>query len=610
MAAMMMMAKATRTRGLRRPMQASLCRRRFSSLHPSALQVQTSGHWRVESIDARSKSICAAERVKWLASTTTRRVLALSSDANEHSRLHRYVNEHMAFNELERRGHGVFGVMQWCQQALEETSNDKRVFPRGRMAALLMHHLKEMPLERFQRAMTSPLMTRKAVMDLLQLFQLLESEGISPAAYTSNASSTEDPEQIELALAYELYRKLLEEHRVTSWDGMVLDALELSAVSADIQSSSTRWSEFTDAMLRGFTDVVVDDLQSMSPAMVKLVANLCAHPNIESSVSFSRVLVDGDECPRGLLLDQVLQDAHKLSVSSVMLQGYAESSTRQSSSSVEIRARAQQILSPQSKDRSLEDATLAAVKCFKFDTVSNEELTIGKLIKDRLGKSPEQSIAVLAPTHVDAQRLAQAFLSQGIAVQDHASAVAVGNHLFDEVCCFVFSFDGVEFAIVAGPTNPVTLLVWLQPGVNAVFSLLVALCYPSDSRHLYNVLRSSFFDLSPQILSKLMEKELKTHADLFRVLEAFVETKGNSLYSQDSNTIDEVLRAGIEAELLVAAKFVDVIKRLRSECHEKSTQEIVQAFLEETGESDSAPIYYSFVAHRQTELFRLHWMFL
>lgn len=581
-----------RTRGLRRPLYVPLCQRRFSSLRTSALQVQTSdhrGHWRVESIDARSKSICAAERVKWLADTSTRRVLALSSDANELSRLHRYVNEHMAFNELERRGHGVFGVMQWCQQALEETGNDRRVFPRGRMAAFLMHHLKEMPLELFQRSMTSPLMTRKAVMDLLQLFQLLESEGISPAAYTSNASKTDDPKQIELAQAYELYRKLLEEHRVTSWDGIVLDALELSAVSADCQSASARQTEFTDAMLRGYTDVVVDDLQAMSPAMVKLVGNLCAHPNIHSSVSFSRVLVDGTECPRGLLLDRVLQDAHDLTVSSMVLHG-DEISMRHSISSAEIRERAQQILSPQSKDKCRQDATTAVVKCFRFDTVSNEELAIGQLIKDRLIRSPEQNIAVLAPTHVDAQRLAQAFLSQGIAVQDHASGVAGGNHLFDEVCWFLAL---VLLSLVVGLTYSGYLCSCLQPGVNAVFSLLVALCYPSDSRHLYNVLRSSFFDLSPQILSKLMEKELKTHADLFQVLEAFVETSGDSLSSQGGNKVDEMLKAEIEAELQVAAKFVDVVKRLRSECHEKSTQEIVQTFLEETGELTVVPRYCS-----------------
>lgn len=111
-----------------------------------------------------------------------------------------------------------------------------------------------------------------------------------------------------------------------------------------------------------------------------------------------------------------------------------------------------------------------------------------------------------------------------------------------------------------------------------MFSLLVALCYPADSRHLYNVLRSSFFDLSPLLLSQLMAKEIKAHVDLFQVLEEFVASEGESLGAQAPLGTAEV-----ESELVVAAKFVEVIKRLRSECHEKATQALVQTFLEETG---------------------------
>lgn len=111
--------------------------------------------------------------------------------------------------------------------------------------------------------------------------------------------------------------------------------------------------------------------------------------------------------------------------------------------------------------------------------------------------------------------------------------------------------------------------------MNAVYSLLVALCFPSDSRHLYNVLRSSFVDLSPQLLSQLMEREIKSHVDLLSVLGEFITTRGASLGPHAPHTL--------ASELAVAAKFVDLIARLRSECHDKSTQAIVQTFLEETG---------------------------
>lgn len=370
--------------------------------------------------------MCAAERVKWLMhDRNRRRVLAFAAESNDQSRLRRYVDDHMAFNELERRGHGVYGVMQWCQQALEETGNDKRVFPRGRMAAFLMHHLHEMPLERFQRSMTSTLTTRKAVMDLLQLFQLLESEGVSPSAYISNAMSAEDPKQIELAQAYGTYRQLLTKHRVTSWDGMVLDALEHTSTNATHSHSD----EFMDAVLHGYTDVVVDDLHAMTPAMVKLLGNLCAHPSIQSSVSFSRVLLHGDECPRAVLLDKVLREEHALRLESVVLR---DEQMWEDSRAREIRAIAQQVLGPHSKKAPATEST-PLVKCFTFDTAANEELAIGKWIQDRLVSTPAQEIAVLCPTYIDAQRLGQSLQRQGIAVNGHASATSIGNHLFDEV---------------------------------------------------------------------------------------------------------------------------------------------------------------------------------
>uniref|UniRef100_K3X309 PD-(D/E)XK endonuclease-like domain-containing protein n=1 Tax=Globisporangium ultimum (strain ATCC 200006 / CBS 805.95 / DAOM BR144) TaxID=431595 RepID=K3X309_GLOUD len=502
------------------------------------LQVHTSdhrGHWHASSVDTKYKSICAAERVKWLVDGNCdahRKVLAFSAETNDQSRLRRYVDEHMAFHELERRGHGVFGMMQWCQEALEETGNEKRVFPRGRMAAFLTHHLDEMPLDLLQRSMTSPLTARKAVLDLLQLFQLLESEGISPSAYSSNAANTEDPKQIELARAYETYRELLAKHRITSWDGLVLDTLELTGANAQ------RHTEFADAVLRGYTDIVVDDLHAMTPAMVKLIGSLCAHSNIRSSASFSRILLPGDECPRALLLNKVLNEHNAVvNVESMVLNG---EQTVESSRAQGIREIAQRLLGPHGKKDSVAAQSTPLVKCFTFDTAANEELALAKRIKEKLAGTPAEDIAVLCPTHVDAQRLTQSLQSQGIA-----------------------------------------------PGVNAVYSLLVALCFPSDSRHLYNVLRSDFFDLSPEVLSKLMEKEFKTQADLFEVLEKFVATKGQSYYVQTDQVADAIANGQVEAELQTATKFVGIITRLRSECHKKPTQELVQTFLEETGRLES-----------------------
>lgn len=128
-----------------------------------------------------------------------------------------------------------------------------------------------------------------------------------------------------------------------------------------------------------------------------------------------------------------------------------------------------------------------------------------------------------------------------------------------------------------------------EPGVNAVYSLLCALCFPSDSRHLYNVLRSGFFAFPAELLSWLMEKERRSHVDLFPVLEAFVETRGKSLGTSlnqregDELELPSVVSSQLESGLEIAESFVRIIRRLRAECHELSAAEIVQNFLEETG---------------------------
>lgn len=434
-----MMAWCGRRHSMARP-RALLRTSSNLSTASSQLQLKTReprGHVLVAVTDARAKSLHAAARVRWfLDQSGDRRVLALTAATSERSRLHRLVDEHVAFNELERRGHGIYGVMQWCQQALEESGYDKRVLSRGRLAAFLTHHRAELPLERLQRKLTSPLATRRAVLDLLQLFQLLESEGISPATYASNAANTEDPKQIALAQVYEDYRQLLDKHRVTSWDGVVLDTLELSAatvLSTSSGASERVQSDFADAVLHGYTDVVVDDLQAMTPAMVKLVANLCAHPSIQSSTSFSRVLLDGDECPRSSLLRRELRETHGFNVESVVLDV-----ANSSQAAAEIRARAFQILEPlstqkQKKHDERSPRSTAAVKCYAFDTASAEELGIARLIKARLADRPAQTIAVLMPTYLDAQRFAASLANHGVAVQDHPANASTSAHLFDEV---------------------------------------------------------------------------------------------------------------------------------------------------------------------------------
>lgn len=432
-----------------------LRQRRYSRAHPLLVSSSTRsralssaghrhlrGHVLVTSVDSRAKSLAASERFHWLVDHDgDRRVLALTAGPPERSRLHRLVDERAAFYELERRGHGVFGAAQWCQQALEECGSAKRVLSRGRLAAFLTHHRTELPLERLERSLTSPLAMRRAVLDVLQLFQLLESEGVGPAAYANTAAESDDAKQMALAELYGSYQTLLDQHGVTTWDGAVLNVLEqlrTTGTASNLTSLSSIPSDFLDAMLHGYTDIVVDDLHSMSPATLQLVAALCAHPAVQSSTTFTRVLQEGDECERGALLRRTLRESHGINVETVALDA-----VHYSLAAAEIRVRAQQLLgplspSPTKKPKDQDEPqrvlpTTGAITCFAFDTVATEERAVGHLIKERLAQHPARKIAVLAPTYADAQRLAASLVKQGIRVQDHASNASTALHLFDEV---------------------------------------------------------------------------------------------------------------------------------------------------------------------------------
>lgn len=111
--------------------------------------------------------------------------------------------------------------------------------------------------------------------------------------------------------------------------------------------------------------------------------------------------------------------------------------------------------------------------------------------------------------------------------------------------------------------------------MNTIVSLLIALCFPSDSAHLYNVLRSDAVDFPPLLLSTLVEREHRAHSSLLDVIEKFAE---RHQHQQDNEAV--------EGEIRKAVKFVDLMKRLRSECHNRTAKDIVQVFLEETGTNE------------------------
>jgi superfamily I DNA/RNA helicase len=132
-----------------------------------------------------------------------------------------------------------------------------------KIAALMMHHVQRIPLTRFKAGFSSSLRQKKAIFDLMALFRQLEIQGIQPEQYEQYLVSSQEEivaELKELPETYRMYRELLEANQVTSWHGIVLDTLSL------MQSDPY----FTQNLLEGYTDVVVDELQVMTPAMIKV----------------------------------------------------------------------------------------------------------------------------------------------------------------------------------------------------------------------------------------------------------------------------------------------------------------------------------------------------
>ncbi|OWY93992.1 hypothetical protein PHMEG_00036414, partial [Phytophthora megakarya] len=340
----------------------------------------------------------ALQRVRWLLQQPQRRVLLLtgSSDSPARAALER---DAPAF-ELERRGHGIFSVREFCQLLLRESGRERRVFGHAQLAALVLHDGLMLPGANRLAAM-STLQRRKGVQDLLQLFRLLEREGVTPEQYKSAIGENVPQELVDV---YKTYQELLMQHNATSWDGLVSDVLALCGV----QNGDATTKEFSQAVLKEYTDVVVDDVQKMTPAMATLVGHLCGQASVQSSASFSRILQDGDECPRTQILERQLLKT--------------SASTDRSVSRVAL-------MQDDGGDKRVKMQAFASQVLIEADA--------------------RTQFTVVCPTYADAHRIALAFQKQGLPVQT----------------------DGNQFVSAMNSTGA-SIHLFDEPGVNAVYSLL------------------------------------------------------------------------------------------------------------------------------------------
>lgn len=466
--------------------------------------------------------------------------------------------------ELERYGHGIFGVREFCQLLLRESGRERRVFGRAQLTALMLHNGIALP-GAAHLAATSTLHRRKGVQDLLQLFRLLEQEGVTAEKYEAVAATSNELVPQKLAEAYKRYQQLLMQHNATSWDGMVMEVAEMCGLhdTSALGEEVTFAKEFSRMMLKEYTDVVIEDVERITPAMATLVGHLCGQPSVRSSASFSRRLTDENECLRTHLLEQqLLKTAACTGSERSVTRLSAQSDVTEAEKRAQMQTFAEQILT-KSATATFSTRALCPVplECWSSETFEAEEKKIGTFLTQKFKIDDNVQVTVLCPSYADAHRIMLAFKKLRLPV-----------HFADD-----------QFAV---RTKGASVHLFDEPGVNAVYSLLCALCFPSDSRHLYNVLRSDYVAFPAELLSCLMEKEHRGHMDLFAVVEAFVESKGSSLgtsYAFKEVGLSEQKALALESGLKKAKLFVNLIKRLRAECHQLSAVEIVHCFLKESG---------------------------
>ncbi|KAG6583185.1 P-loop containing nucleoside triphosphate hydrolase [Phytophthora cinnamomi] len=258
-----------------------------------------------QTLVSSAPNLQALQRVRRLLQQPQRRVLLLTGSSASDSVTRAALERDAPAFELERRGHGVFGVRELCQLLLRESGRERRVFGRAQLAALLLHNGLELP-GASRLAATSTLQRRKTAQDLLQLFRLLEREGVTPEQYSAAAVAGGEQAPQELAETYRQYQELLLQHNATSWDGLVMDVLAMCGLQEGAGNAAA--AAFSESVLREYTDVVLDDVQRMTPAMARFAGHLCGQPSVMSSASFSRVLLEGDECPQTQILERQLME--------------------------------------------------------------------------------------------------------------------------------------------------------------------------------------------------------------------------------------------------------------------------------------------------------------
>ncbi|KAH9123503.1 hypothetical protein AeMF1_005516 [Aphanomyces euteiches] len=469
---------------------------------------------------ATGKSICAASIV--METETPILVLAPSALSAPTSML-QYVHDQMPLGFLDAAEHvQVQSMGEWCRKFTDEFSStaDQRILNRAEVGAFLYRHIDSIPWRSLQKGYKSSRMLQNSMRDLLQLFQHLEMQGISPEAYAEYVAQLKHDttsmsaevfadfvdNHMELSTAYKAYRELLLSQHVNTWHGSILDALDLLE----------RHPFYLHSAMQAFDSVLVDDFHDLTPAMIKVLSHIVTASRTKNCLAFSR------SNSNVALFQQSLFEAEP-SMNPITTINFANCLYSQPS----VVEAAHCIAENTSED------VAPSVECHQFASAADEV----SFLADQLSSKEEDNTVLVVCGDASAVPLVMASLrSKGVSAQSLEK-----TRWFDNTV------------------------------VQTAHSLLLALANPSESKHIFALLQTSKWRAGNSLIYMTLQLSC-SYVDLFEVL--------RQLVSEDASLpvqVDETTMATLRS-------FVDLFEQMREMAMEKTCLELLLYYFTTTGE--------------------------
>ncbi|KAF0695582.1 Aste57867_13622 [Aphanomyces stellatus] len=360
----------------------------------------------------------------------------------------------------------IHTMAEWCQTLTAEfgSSPQQKIMNHAETRVFLLQFVDSLPWTPLRSPYKSSQALRTAIRDLLHLFQHLESQGISHRAFalyvrelcddetamTADAFADFVAKQTELSGAYSAYRELLHTHDVNTWHGTMLDAHVL------LQDNPF----YLHTVANMHDIVLVDDLHAMTPAMLKILAQVIATSPHKRCIAFTR------PSNNTTILDKMLQQTSTTEVTThtLPINLYTSPTIAEAAHCVAT------------------DAPVAAappVECHHFASVADEVRFFASYLPPA---THDHGVTVVCAEATAVSQMVQALHTRGVPAQSLEKA------------------DVFESRVI-----------------RTAHALLVALANPSEPKHVFSLLQLSTA-ISPRALAAIMETQQKIHMSLVDLL--------------------------------------------------------------------------------------------